>query len=487
MASVTRSGGRWIIRFYAAGGCRRTVRVGSLGVRESQDSLRLKISHLESAARRGAEPAADVLDWLERLDGATLKRFARAGLLVGQVAMAAETLQGDDAGERRVGGSKVDGAGAVRAMTLARFLEEYVTSRSDLKPLTIRHLNDVRRRLIEYFGPKKLLRDVTPGDADAWRAWLKAPKPKRSERVRSTAPLTVARPRGAGEGKGLSENTIRRWCGRAKQYFRAAIRRRLLTENPFADHKTAVQANKDRMFFVTPAMAEKVLRACPDAQWRLLFALSRYGGLRCPSEHLSLTWGDVNWEEGRVRVPSPKTEHHEGHASRLMPLFPELRPYLEAAFSEFEDQHRRPPAATEFVVTRHRDLTANLRTTMCRWIRAAGFEPWPKLFQNCRSTRETELAESFPLHVVTSWLGNSQPVALKHYLQVTEDHFARALRESTCQSAPQALHGSHFGADVCESVPIHETDNPSFPEENEGLQLNATLCETGMPPQGLEP
>jgi hypothetical protein len=36
----------------------------------------------------------------------------------------------------------------------------------------------------------------------------------------------------------------------------------------------------------------KVLEACPNAEWRLIFALSRFGGLRCPSEHLVLTWAD---------------------------------------------------------------------------------------------------------------------------------------------------------------------------------------------------
>jgi hypothetical protein len=43
-----------------------------------------------------------------------------------------------------------------------------------------------------------------------------------------------------------------------------------------------------------------------------------------------------------------------------------------------------------------------------------------------RSTRETELAEEFPMHVVCKWMGNSQPVAAKHYLQVTDEHFQRA-------------------------------------------------------------
>lgn len=62
--------------------------------------------------------------------------------------------------------------------------------------------------------------------------------------------------------------------------------------------------------------------------------------------------------------------------------------------------------------------------------------PWPKLWQNLRATWETELAESFPSHVVCSWIGNSIQVAAKHYLQVTEDHFASAAN----------LQGSHESA-----------------------------------------
>jgi hypothetical protein len=54
-------------------------------------------------------------------------------------------------------------------------------------------------------------------------------------------------------------------------------------------------------------------------------------------------------------------------------------------------------------------------------IRHAGLTPWPKLFQNLRSSRQTEFAESFPSHVVCAWIGNSETVAAKHYLQVTDD------------------------------------------------------------------
>jgi len=50
---------------------------------------------------------------------------------------------------------------------------------------------------------------------------------------------------------------------------------------------TGVRANKSREHFVTREVAEKVLAACPDPEWKRCVALSRYGGLRCPSEHLA--------------------------------------------------------------------------------------------------------------------------------------------------------------------------------------------------------
>ena len=149
-----------------------------------------------------------------------------------------------------------------------------------------------------------------------------------------------------------------------------------------------------------------MLEACPDAEWRLLFALSRFGGLRCPSEHLGLRWGDIDWADGRFLVHSPKTEHHEGGESRIVPIFPELLPYFEQAWEQAAE-------GSEFVITRYRDTNANLRTQLHRIIRKAGLEPWPKAFHNLRATRQTELAETYPMHVVCAWIGNTETVARK--------------------------------------------------------------------------
>ena len=141
-----------------------------------------------------------------------------------------------------------------------------------------------------------------------------------------------------------------------------------------------------------------------------------------------LALGDVDWERDRITVHSPKTEHHEGKESRQIPIFPELRPYLEEVWDN-------APPGTEYLITRYRSGNANLRTQLERIIRRAGLKPWPKPFQNCRSTRETELAERFPMHVVCAWIGNTQAVAAKHYLQVRDEDFDRAVQRDAKDDA----------------------------------------------------
>ena len=53
----------------------------------------------------------------------------------------------------------------------------------------------------------------------------------------------------------------------------------------------SVQANKSREHFVSRDVAAQVIAACPDNEWRLIFALARFGGLRTPSETLLLRLG----------------------------------------------------------------------------------------------------------------------------------------------------------------------------------------------------
>ncbi len=199
------------------------------------------------------------------------------------------------------------------------------------------------------------------------------------------------------------------------------------------------------------------LRACQLTAFFHFFRtlLARFGGLRCPSEILALEWQWVDWARDRINVFAPKQEHLPRGGKRVVPLFPELRVHLAEAFEQAEE-------GAVHVIVRYRDASAILRTQFERIISRAGVKQWGRLFHNLRSSRQTELTEIFPAHVVASWLGNTERIAATHYLQVTEDHMrraaksdAKALQNSMQQAAAGARVKSQDGLQVladCEHV-----------------------------------
>ena len=213
---------------------------------------------------------------------------------------------------------------------------------------------------------------------------------------------------------------------RARQFFAAAVERELIDRNPLDGVPCKSVGNQGRLYFVKPSEIEAVIEACPNAEWRLIFALARWGGLRCPSEVLGLRWSDVNWDRMRFTVRSPKAIR-EGKSARDVPIFPELYPHLLAAFELSEE-------GEDAVFPGGGGTRRNLRTQAARIIRQAGLTPWPKVFQNCRSSRETELVEAYSTKAATLWLGNSPQVAVQHYLQVREEDWQKAVQNLVQQA-----------------------------------------------------
>ena len=362
----------------AKGQKRRIVRLGAVNMKIAE-SWKAKIEALLSDNLQTRPHDAEVAQWLAGLDETMLAKLRKAGL--------------------------ADGVGTTQT-TLAAFLDQYIAGRGDVKLSTATVYGHTRRCLVGFFGVDKLMREITPGDADAFRVHL----------------ATVEK---------LADNTVRRRMGIAKQFFRAGVRRKLLTANPFDGQSTAVRQNPKRFYFVSAEEAQAVLDALPTAQWRLAFALCRFGGLRCPSELLSLKWAHVNWAKMRFTIHASKTAHHESAGIRTCPIFPELYPYFRDAFEAAE------PGAV-FCCPQYAANAAQLyRKVVVAAVAQAGLTIWPKLFVNLRSTRETELAEQFPIHVVTRWLGNSPNIAARHYLQVTEAHYDRAAATPEAQQKAQ--------------------------------------------------
>ena len=430
MASLTQDkkwGTRWI-QFVDADGKRCSIGLGK-ATKERAVEIKAKVEALLANVISGQPWSRETAYWISRQDADLYQKLAKVGLV---------PTRGTNSQE-----------------TLAAFLDAYIAGRVDVDPKTTSHLLRARHDLVSYFGADRRLDAITPADADDFRSWL-ASDMRPVINVRTGMPR-LDRKTGEPKMDPLGDNTIRRICSRAKQFFRAAVRKRLVVESPFADLEKLTVGAAEK-FTVTREMAAQVLEACKDIEWRLVFALARFGGLRCPSELLVLTWGDVDWELGRIFVDSPKT------GPRVVPLFPELRPHLQAVYDELlEDFDPKVQRLSEQpVITRYRDTNANLATQLKRIIRRAGLKPWPSLFNSLRSTRETELADKYPLHVVCKWLGNSEKIAAKHYLKVTDEHFAAAT-----------------GARVVMEHPVF-----SVPEEV--LSGNQSVAETKKAPENRE-
>jgi integrase len=369
MASIANDpGGRRRILFVDKDGDRKAIWLGKVSKRLAEE-IKGRVEGINAAAIAGCSIDGETAEWLARIGDPLHAKLATVGLVTPRHKTAPK-----------------------EQARLGDFLESYIAGRTDVKERTRLNLDAARRRLVAFFGSDKPLDEITAGDAKDWTIDLK---------------------------KDYAQATVAGMIVKAKQFFASALDRELIAKNPFAKIKPPSQANEARKFFVNLEVASKVLDACPDAEWRLLFALSRFGGLRCPSEHFALKWNDLDWERNRFRVTSPKTAHHEGKGERWVPIFPELRPYFEEAFELAAE-------GAIYIINRYRDVDQNLRTQLRRIIRKAGLDPWTRVWHNLRSSRETELAGRFPVHVVCAWMGHAALIAQKHYLQVTEQDFQLA-------------------------------------------------------------
>jgi integrase len=279
---------------------------------------------------------------------------------------------------------------------LGPFIERYIDGRHDVKPRTKLVLRQAQQSLVGYFGEDRPLDTISEGDAELW--WQSMVQ------------------------DGLAEATRRKRAQHAKQIFRFAGKQGLVSSNPFRDLKSSAVANDKRLHYVSLEDIEKVISVSPDAEWRLLWALCRFAGLRCPSEVMALTWDDILWDQSRMVVTSEKTERHAGGATRVVPIFGALRPYLDEAFAQ-------AAPGPVYCIARHRLVSANLRTTGRKIIRRAGLVPWERTFQNLRASAEMDLTQQFPLHVCSEWLGHSGATAMKHYLKARDEDFDLA---ATC-------------------------------------------------------
>ena len=413
MASVNNeSNGRKTIQFVGGGGKRKSIRPGKM-TRKAAAAFKLRVEHLVSASITGHPLDEETSRWLAGLEDEMIDRLAAVGL----ARRRSSALLGD-------------------------YPAKYITTRRDLKPASVRKLDQTKGKLLAYFDAETLLRSITTNNAADWRVWL--------------------------THQSIARATIKQHVGNAKTIFNEAVGRDLLQESPFRNLKGGSTASCNTRY-VTPEEAEKVLDACPTVQWRALFALARYAGLRVPSETHLLTWADVDWERGRLTVRSPKTEHHAGHEHRMVPITPNLMRNLEDAFDAAKP-------GLEHIVT----ITASgqLRRRLVGIVKRAGVEPWPDVFQTLRRSCEKEWAAQFPQSAVSKWIGHSITVSGKHYANSVPDELFDKAAKSTAREAVQnpvqhPAASARNSSQTQKRDEAHDADNPAVCG---ALQQSATGC-----------
>lgn len=176
---------------------------------------------------------------------------------------------------------------------------------------------------------------------------------------------------------------------------------------PFAWWKPGPQGQKHKPY-IDVDVVERLIEYAPTPSWKMLIALSRYAGLRIPSEIRELKWMDIDWQGKDFRVLSPKTKH-KGKGERRVPLWNELQLHMEP--------HKQ---YTGYVLGDLR-LKKLYGRDFARWAKNIGIEMWPSPFHSMRASRITDLLKIRPVQAVALWMGNSPAVIWDHYAQTLDN------------------------------------------------------------------
>jgi len=422
MASITtrKKNGSRFISFIDADGKPQTITLGKVQMRYAE-SVKVKVEDLVTSSIHHHAPRDETARWLTALDDRLYEKLARVGLVQPR-----------------------------QSVTIGGWLKRYLAERkAELKPESARKLGQTRDKLLAFFDADVPLRSITTQQAAEWRQHL--------------------------QGQKLSEAAVKTHCGNAKTMVAEAVRRKLIDENPFAYLRSGATASRYSRY-VEPDEIERVIEACPNAEWRILFGLARYAGLRIPSESHLLTWADVDFERCRLTVRSPKTEHHSGHEQRILPITPKLMKLLQERFDECPEGEER--------VVRVGGKGGGMTRPARRIIRRASVEPWERLWQTLRQSCEKEWAMHLPQYAVSRWIGHSITVSGKHYAnEVPDELFIRAAggvpdqpavgAQRNAQQKPSETGGKRRKRERA----ARHADGPRSGNDNDLAQSSANRCQ----------
>ena len=423
MASIVRLGkGKQpprAIEFTGLDSKRCRLRIGKVSSTEAKEAKRF-VEKLLSARRLDHALSQETQIWLAKIDDTIRDRLAKFGLCRCRS----------------------------RKPPLGQLITTYLEAkRLEIEPSSVKRIEDSIRHIKQFFDESLTINRITAAMAKDWR----------------TSMLK----------QGLAEATVRTHSRNAKTLFNYAIERELIKKNPFRSLPSAsVAADKDR--YITPEETDKLIASSPCLNWQVLIGLTRFSGLRCPKEALSVCWSDIDWDRRRLNLRITKSGK-----PRDLPIRPEI-------FELLAEQHGRKDGSPIVDLSRN-----NLHRKMAQIRDKAGVTPWRDMFQHLRRCCRTQwLNEGLPDHAVSRWMGHGQRVGDEHYTILTDDVFERATKATP---GGKSKSGAESGAaDHRIGLQMGASSNLTFSvsaKENHVL-LDKTLQNmvfTSAPPVGLEP
>lgn len=432
MASLsTDANGNKTIQLCGTDGKRRSIRLGDIP-KKAAESVRTKVEHLHAMNLAKFPLDAETAAWIGGIGDDLHRKLAAVGLFPPR-----------------------------SSKTVGEFCDWFLAARrgdGETKPATVANFETVTNDVRRFFGESADLRTVDVPKAKAFRADYRTRK--------------------------LAAETVLRRLTTVRMLFELAVAENLIPASPFEGIKAMGGLPANRKHYIDRPTFDKLIGACRSPHWKLVIALSRLAGLRCPSEVLRLRWDGIDLAAGSMIVHSPKTEHLPEKDRRVMPIFPAMRSFLESAErvgdyvvgGAWGDKTRAKADTPKGWVN------CNLRSGFKKIIERAGLTPWPRIFHNLRASCETDLVEEFPIHVVAAWLGNTPGVATRHYLQVTESNFQKAVQSAGQSPAvPPVQAGS--------TAEVGRSKERNIPDRNECEPMGtaAKMGEEGLEPPSVSP
>jgi len=250
-----------------------------------------------------------------------------------------------------------------------------------------------------------------------------------------------------------------------------AVRWRYLNHSPALDVDPPRVDNDKKIRSLDPDQAQALLQACTSDRWGLVLTFALISGAR-PGEYLALTWEDLNWKDGTVRIEknlvrpkgggwfldTPKTKK----SCRTVHLTPELLQLLRQ--HQADQQHARQVLGAQwkvqenFIFTNERggpiDQKHLQKRSFRRVLAAAGLPLDFRVYDLRHTCATLLLLAGEPAKVVAERLGHASVTTTldvySHVLPHLQQRATEKLRFLLAASQPEA-NVSSAGAKAAES------------------------------------